>query len=100
MTEVIWTNRSINDVVISALYIAKESISAADKFIDKIFSSERIFLGEVNFEGRKHFSKNRADLDYRYYIEGNYKIIYYRKMEKVFIVTVFETRQDPDKLNL
>ena len=100
MTEVIWTDRAINDIVDVAVYISQNSIEAAENFMEEIFECERLFLGKVYFEGRSHISKKKKKFDYRYFIEGHYKIIYYRKDESVFIVTVFDTRQDPDKLKL
>ena len=100
MTDVIWTNRAINDVVGIALFISKESVIAAEKVIYEIFYCERLFLGEVSFDGPIFNIKDNRAFDYHYFIEGNYKIIYYRETEKVFIVRVFDTRQDPDKLKL
>lgn len=36
--------------------------------------------------------------DYRYLVSGNYKIIYLVKPESVEIINVFDTRQDPIKI--
>ena len=99
MTEVVWTNRAINDAVGIAHFISEESVIAAEKVIYDIFYCERLFLGDVSFDGPLYESQNK-DHYYHFFIEGHYKIIYYREIEKVFIVRVFDTRQDPDKLNL
>ena len=100
MTEVIWTNRATNDVVEIAVFISKESVIAAEKVIYEIFYCERLFLGKVAFDGSRYYDKQNKEFDYHYFIEGNYKIIYCREKEKVFIVRVFDTRQDPNKLKL
>ncbi len=36
--------------------------------------------------------------DYRYLVSGNYKIIYLVKPESVEIINVYDTRQDPIKI--
>ncbi|MBI3189179.1 MAG: type II toxin-antitoxin system RelE/ParE family toxin [Ignavibacteriales bacterium] len=37
---------------------------------------------------------------YRYLLEGNYKIIYRTERRNVFIITVFDTRRNPETLNV
>lgn len=36
---------------------------------------------------------------HRYLVEGNYKIIYKKVNEGILITDVFDTRQDPEKIN-
>lgn len=36
--------------------------------------------------------------DFRYLVEGNYKILYWRNDNEIIIVSVFDCRQNPEKL--
>jgi len=36
--------------------------------------------------------------EYRYFVEGNYKIVYWVDAAAVHIAAVFDTRQNPDKI--
>ncbi len=38
------------------------------------------------------------DIEYRYLVEGNYKIIYLIIEDYILITDVFDTRQDPEKM--
>lgn len=99
MTRVIWSARAQKDISNIADYLSNKSIEAAENVIANILNCERYFLDDVFFSGQIQPTKSRRN-DYHYLIEGHYKIIYYRKLKNVFIVKVFDTRQDPNKLKL
>ncbi len=40
------------------------------------------------------------DKEYRFIVTGNYKIIYTVEPPNIYIVEVFDTRQDPNKMKL
>lgn len=40
------------------------------------------------------------ELEYRYLVEGNYKIIYWIKNEIIQIISVFDCRQNPIKMKV
>jgi toxin ParE1/3/4 len=72
----------------------------ANQFVDEVFN--KISLIESGFKkigAIEPFAKNR-DGQYRYLICKNYKIIYRILPEKVEITTIFDVRQDPNKLKI
>ncbi len=51
--------------------------------------------------GVKHESLSNMQHEYRYLVEGNYKIIYrYQHIGNVYIEIIFDTRYNPDKLKV
>jgi hypothetical protein len=48
--------------------------------------------------GQKENLLNSRTHNYQYLLFGNYKIIYWIKMNVVYIATVSDTRQNPKKL--
>jgi toxin ParE1/3/4 len=48
--------------------------------------------------GEKEELLNFREENFRYLVEGNYKIIYWIDDEVIRIVSVFDTRQNPEKL--
>ena len=49
--------------------------------------------------GQKEEYLDHLGLSHRRIIEGNYKIIYRVEGEVIFITDIFDTRQDPSKMN-
>ena len=97
--KVVWTRRSVKDIEKIAEYYVEKSPTAALKIIDKILDMERFFLSALFLDGPDQVTRSKKHI-YRYFVEGNYKLIYYRKRNYVFIVSVFATRQNSLKLKL
>jgi plasmid stabilization system protein ParE len=97
---VFWTIDAENDLINTFNYLKfKHNEAFADKVIDKIFNKS--FLLE-NFPemGAVEKSKMLENLEIRYLVEGNYKILYQINNSKglVEILAVFDTRRDPSKM--
>lgn len=52
------------------------------------------YMGTIE-ENTKNLNK-----EYRFIVTGNYKIIYTVESPNIYIVEVFDTRQDPNKMKL
>jgi plasmid stabilization system protein ParE len=97
VTQVIWTKKAIQNIDESSEFVAQKSIKAALNLVDKLLNIERIFLGSLFIDGPILFN-NSKQKKYRYFIESDHKIVYYRKKNIVYIVMVFATKQNPKKL--
>lgn len=65
----------------------------ANKIIGKIIKCSRLLIHHPQL-GSRLFPKG----EFRYLVEGNYRIIYWINSGKIMIATIFDTRQDPEKL--
>lgn len=97
VVRVIWTREALNDLETIYDFLAQHSHAVAQRIIESLLSRTRQleFLPE---SGVKHEILTRKE--YRYLVEGNYKIIYtYQKHQQVvYVAIVFDTRLNPDKL--
>ena len=52
--------------------------------------------------GQEENNPKVAGKGFRYLVEGNYKIVYkyFSDKKEILIVTVFDTRQNPKKMNI
>ncbi|MFY7909793.1 MAG: type II toxin-antitoxin system RelE/ParE family toxin [Emticicia sp.] len=91
---VIWTNEAFDDLLLIEDFIG---FNKAQKTIDKIIARVRQ-LEDFPLSGR--IQPTQTKQEYRFLVEGNYKIIYSYRTGKVYINTIFDTRQDPDKLKV
>ncbi|MBN2423818.1 MAG: type II toxin-antitoxin system RelE/ParE family toxin [Calditrichaceae bacterium] len=85
-----WSPLSIDRVTEIALYIATDKVSAADKWIDSIFSAVEK-LSKFPQSGRivPEFKKENI----RELIHGNYRIIYQVSQSEIEILTVRHGKQ-------
>jgi len=95
-TVVYWTLEALTDIENIADFISLNSSVAADKIIKNIFFRTRQIADFPESGQQQHGIKTTKI--YRYLIEGNYKIIYSYTNRIIYIHTVFDCRQDPDKL--
>ena len=73
------------------------SYHVAQNIINKIVD-KTILLIEQPYIGQIEESLVDMEFEYRYLIESNYKIIYRIETSIVIISSVFDCRQNPDKL--
>lgn len=73
------------------------SIQIAHKIKTKIFKRTRILKNHPRAGPVEELLLNEEE-EYRYLVEGNYKIIYWIDEDIVKIATVFNCRQNPKKL--
>jgi toxin ParE1/3/4 len=79
-------------------YSFETSPRIARKIVNKII--DRVSILESNpFAGPKEELLSHYPEDFRYLVESNYKIIYRRKENLITIASVFDCRQNPDKIN-
>jgi len=92
--KIIWSADAKNDLNLIWLFYAEKSFEVADKVIDEIiFTAESINFSE-QFQLEPTFSK----IEFRRAICRHFKIIYSVRENKLFIVRIFDSRQNPKKL--
>lgn len=97
--EIVWTKPAKNDLQDIYDYIAEFSEEAAFRVITKIVDKvEFLKDGFTEIGQREPLLSHKPDV-YRYLVEGNYKIIYKVRGDRVIIDTVFDVRQNPKKMN-
>jgi len=78
-------------------YKDKTSIRVARKLVKQIID-RTIQLEKNPNSGPKEPLLSERKFEYRYLVEGNYKIIYWKQDNYIKIATVFDSRQDPEKM--
>ena len=98
--EVYWLEFAENKLQdIYNYYLFKANRKVAEKIVNGIVDTT-IGVGKHPNMGQKEFNlKNRKE-KFRYLIYKNYKIIYWvnHEFNRVEIANVFDTRQDPEKI--
>jgi plasmid stabilization system protein ParE len=92
-----WTSRAKIDMQNIYDYAALHSTSYAQKLILKIISRESQ-LSSFPASGKIEESLNFLEKEYRFLTEGNHKIIFQIKGHFVYVIRVFDARQNPQKL--
>ncbi len=95
---ILWTKPAKNDLQDIYDYLAEFDEEAAFRVVTRILDKAEILkAGFTEIGQREPLLTHKTDV-YRYLVEGNYKIIYRVKGNRVIIDTVFDVRQNPDKL--
>jgi plasmid stabilization system protein ParE len=100
MRQIIWTNFAIGELKNIFLYYR---MVAGEKTANKIRKS--IFLATKQTVKQPligALEENLSELNqgHRYLVTGNYKIIYLVIEDDIYIIDVFDCRQNPTKMNL
>ena len=69
---------------------ARKITGKIENHVKKLSANPRVGQKEVMLEGEK--------IEYRYLVEGNYKIIYRIEDDNVTISTLFDCRQNPERM--
>jgi len=97
--KVFWSETSINQLKNIYLYYKEVAgVNIAMKLKNKIIESTNILTFQP-YLGAKEELLCHLPEEYRYLVEGNYKLIYSVENKKVIIHLVFDCRQNPDKLS-
>lgn len=98
--QVIWSNEALDDLETIYDFIAVKSQPSARLITESILARIKQLEGFPE-SGAKQEIPKQTERDYRYLVEGNHKIIYSYSRDKqtVFIEIIFDTRQDPSRLN-
>jgi len=95
---VFWTDSARSDLKdIFGFYKEVAGVNSARKLVLRIID-RTIQLENNPLSGPREPLLTKREKDYRYLIEGNYKIIYWIEYNYAKIATVFDCRQDPSKL--
>ena len=95
---IFWTEFATNQLEqIFDYHKYKANIKIAKKIIFQII--DRTILLETNhFIGPKEPLLTKRKNEYRYLVEGNYKIIYFIEENQIKIISIFDCRQNPIKI--
>ena len=100
MMQIIWTNFAISELKSIYIYyrmVANETV--ADKIRKSIFNSTKPLLKHP-FIGVIEENLIELNQEHRYLVEGNYKIIYRVINKDVYIIDIFDCRQNPQKMKI
>ncbi len=98
--EVVWSENAESQIkLISELYKFHSSKTKAINFTKEIISSTLILKKFPEIGALQEVYPTR-NTDYRYILSGHYKLIYFISNQFIIIATIFDTRQDPEKLNV
>ena len=96
--KVFWTETALNQLRdIFDYYKVKADHQVARNIVRKIVN-RTIQLERNPRSGQKEPLLETRKFEYRYLVEGNYKIIYWIEDNYVKVATVFDSRQNPEKL--
>lgn len=96
--EILWSDfatESLNDIF--DYYKLKANRKVANKIKRQILHSTRQLLKNPESGQIEYYLKGQKQ-NYRYLVNGNYKIIYRIENDKIHINDVFDTRQNPTKI--
>ncbi|PIQ21811.1 MAG: plasmid stabilization protein [Cytophagales bacterium CG18_big_fil_WC_8_21_14_2_50_42_9] len=96
--KVLWTNtasRQLEDVF--DYYKITANLTVARKIVKGIIAKSASLSKQP---GKGQLEPLLADRhkEYRYLVEGNYKIIYWFDLSTIYIAAVFDTRQNPARI--
>ncbi len=97
--QVIWSTEALVDLETIYDFLVEHSQEAAQNVIEKILSRARQ-IETFPESGAIQLELKNADKEYRYLVEGHYKVIYRITDQHAYIATVFDTRYNPDKLKV
>ena len=96
--KVFWTQTALNNLEdIFEYHKFNASINIARKLVKKIVNST-ILLQNSPKIGRIEELLRHRKFEYRFIVVGNYKIIYWIENNYIKIAAVFDTRQNPEKI--
>lgn len=99
--QVIWSDEALNDLETIYDFLAEKSQPAAQRIVESILDKSRQ-LESFPESGAKQETIKATTKEYRYLVEGNYKVIYSHQPESqtVHIAVIFDTRYNPEKLKV
>jgi plasmid stabilization system protein ParE len=97
LKEVVWTAKAFKDLVSIYNLIAKDSKPAAKKVVDSILNREEQLKSQPTSGTIQRGLKLKRE--YRFFIQSHYKIIYREGKTNIYVIKVFDTRQNPKKIN-
>jgi plasmid stabilization system protein ParE len=99
--QVIWSDEALHDLETIYDFLADKSQPAAQRITENILCRAKQ-LETFPESGSRQETIKGSSKEYRYLVEGNYKVIYSYQPESlvVFIEIVFDMGHDPEKLRV
>ena len=99
--QVIWSDEALNDLKTIYDFLAEKSQPAAQRIVESILDKSRQ-LESFPESGAKQETVKATAQEYRYLVDGNYKVIYsYQpEIQTAHVAVIFDTRYNPEKLNV
>ncbi len=98
---IVWSDTAKADVKdIYDYYKENASLKVARSIRSQLIKKPRL-LNQQPELGQEEDNPVVAGRGFRYLVEGNYKIVYkvFSERQEILVATVFDTRQNPTKLN-
>jgi plasmid stabilization system protein ParE len=92
--KIIWTETAQEDLYNIYIFLSHFSQQSARNIVRKILHKPKTLIAGFENAG----AKDNINPNYRRLIVGNYKILYTIKENLIFINSIFDCRQDPEKL--
>ena len=73
------------------------TLQTANKITTSLLNATKALSANPKMGNREKLLQHKKE-EYRYLVEGNYKIIYKINSKAIFIIDVFDCRQNPKKL--
>ena len=97
--KIIWTDFAIDNLrSIFNYYSIKANKKVAHKIRKQILNSTKQLISNPK-SGQKELNLEKLKQNHRYLVCGNYKVIYKFEEEQIIINDIFDTRQNPIKMN-
>jgi len=93
-----WTKPAKEDLQNIYDFLADVSPLAAYNIVNRVVNKVDILKSGLTSIGQVEELLKEREYKYRYLVEGNYKIIYRSFDSGVVILTIFDARQNPNKL--
>lgn len=97
--KIIWTDFAIENLKnIFDYYSLKTSKKTAHKIRNQILDSTKQLANNPS-SGQLEYNLQSLKQNHRYLVSGNYKIIYRLNENQIIVNDIFDTRQNPVKMN-
>lgn len=98
VAKIIWSDFALHQLKKIHHYYKIEASKTLARKLTKSIVEITIQLGSNPLIGTKEFLLENAKYEYRYLVLKNYKIIYRIDKQYVRVISVFDTRQNPEKI--
>ena len=96
--KIIWSGKAKSHLRgIFEHYTHEASREVAEKIIEGLLKTAEQLIKQPN-SGQRETLFKESHLEFRYLVKVNYKIIYWKDADKIHIASVFDCRQNPEKM--
>lgn len=97
--KVVWSDKALYDLEDAFDFLSLKSVGAAERMVDRIIKKIEL-LEELPYLGAIETRLLTKSKIYRYLVVGHHKVIYREDAGIIWILRIFDTGQNPDRLNL